>query len=103
VLHDPIVDVHEADRRHWERAAGHQRQLQREREHVGIGRRQRVGQVEAADMGVVGQPPIVDLDVGEGQNPLGHAAAATADERQLRRTRDHRQSGASKQRAHRRR
>ncbi len=67
VLDDPVGDVNEADRRKREAAVGHQRQVQPERQHVGVGRRQRVADREPAHALVGHEPVAVDLGPVERQ------------------------------------
>ena len=65
MLGDPVGDVDEADRAERERAVRHQRHVQGEGEHVGVGRRQVVAQGEAADLGVGGDRGRVGDDAVE--------------------------------------
>ena len=75
VLDDPVGDVHEADRREREAAIGQQRQVQPERQHMGIGRRQRVADRKAAHALVAHEPVAVDLRRVEAERPARSPAA----------------------------
>ena len=89
VLDDQVVDVDEADRAEREAAVGHQRHVQREGEHVRVGRRQRVAQGEAADAGVLARPLGVDDDAGSSSSSSGTSPPPAGQERQPRGAGEH--------------
>ena len=63
VLADRVLQVHGADRRERKRPVGHDRHVQRERQHVRVGDRQRLLQREAAHLRVGRDAVAVDLHV----------------------------------------
>ncbi len=84
VLGDLVGDVDEADRAERERAVRHQRHVQREGEHVGVGRRQVVAEGEAADLGVGGDRAGSAVTPSSSSRTVRDLAAAAGDERQAR-------------------
>jgi hypothetical protein len=82
MLGDAVGEVHQSDRRERKAAVGHQRQMQREREHVRVGRRQRVAQREPAYPVIGGKPVEIDADLVQRKHEIGDLAPAPADERQ---------------------
>jgi hypothetical protein len=75
MLREPVGDVDQADGRVGKIAAGHQGELEREGQHVGIGGRQRVREGESAHAVIRGQPFAIRLDVGQGERSIRSAAA----------------------------
>jgi hypothetical protein len=70
--------VDEAHDRERERPVGHQLHLQRERDHVRVGRRQLVAHAEAAHVVVVGEVVAVDLDVVHRELEVGQLRVPAA-------------------------
>jgi len=101
-LDDPVGRVDEPECREREARVGHQRQLKREREDVRIGGRQLIAQGKPAHPVVSREPVAFDLDALEREHQIGELArgVAAAQERELRRSRDHRRASAREQRQH---
>ncbi|BDZ56915.1 hypothetical protein [Barrientosiimonas endolithica] len=76
VLHDPVAQVHRPGERVGVGAVGEQRDLQREGQHVQVGRGQLVAQREAADPVVGRERGRIDLDVGAHDLQVGQRPAA---------------------------
>ncbi len=91
VLGDGVLEVHRADGGERKRPVGHDRHVQRERQHVRVGQRQVVLEREPADLAVRRHVVAVDRHVVPRLDELGHAGPGLADARELVDDRDRRQ------------
>ena len=83
---DDVVDVHESDERERERLLGHQRDRQRERQHMQVGRRQLVADPETAHLLVLAQVVGIDRPVVQGVGRVGQGLAGQETARPQRRS-----------------
>ncbi len=90
LLRDRVLNVDEADGAEGEAAVCHHCHVQRESQHMRVGRGQRVAQGEAADPRVGGDLLGVGVDVGQGQLDLGDLLAAPRHKGEQRGAGDHR-------------